>query len=83
MVFSTKKQNKIHIRETKFLNIILFVQKKDSPCPCTYPGCEHHGKCCDCIEHHRIKGQLPACYFSPEEERTYDRSIECYNKNHS
>lgn len=44
-------------------------------CPCTYPGCSRKGICCECIKHHREKGELPACYFSLEAEKTYDRSI--------
>jgi len=44
-------------------------------CNCTY-SCEKHGKCCDCITYHRRNGELPACYFSPQAEKTYDRSIE-------
>ena len=45
-------------------------------CPCTYPGCSKKGLCCECIKHHRKAGELPACYFTKEEEKTYDRSIE-------
>jgi len=45
-------------------------------CNCTYKGCAYHGRCCDCIANHRQAGELPACYFPPEVERTYDRSIE-------
>ena len=48
-------------------------------CNCT-AECPRHGKCCECIEHHRAQGQLPACYFSEEAEKTYDRSIEMYLK---
>jgi len=44
-------------------------------CPCTYSGCPRKGICCECIKHHRVKGELPACYFSKEAEKTYDRSI--------
>jgi len=52
-------------------------QKKNMEiCNCTYSGCSHMGICCECIHYHRIKGQLPACYFSAEAEKTYDRSIE-------
>ncbi|RJS76878.1 hypothetical protein CW712_00485 [Candidatus Bathyarchaeota archaeon] len=43
-------------------------------CPCTYP-CSIKGKCCECIRNHRSHGELPACFFPPEVERTYDRSI--------
>lgn len=45
-------------------------------CPCTYPGCERKGVCCDCLEYHLASGELPACCFSAEAEKTYDRSIE-------
>ena len=45
-------------------------------CPCTYPGCPRKGKCCDCIKYHKERGELPACFFSEEAEKTYDRSIE-------
>lgn len=44
-------------------------------CPCSYPNCPRKGICCQCIRHHREKNELPACYFSPEIEKTYDRSI--------
>lgn len=45
-------------------------------CPCSYPGCPRKGICCECVKHHREKGQLPACYFSADAEKSYDRSIE-------
>jgi len=52
-------------------------------CPCTYPDCPRKGICCECIKHHREKGELPACYFSKEAEKTYDRSIENFIKDYS
>ncbi|MBO4548283.1 MAG: hypothetical protein J5758_03625 [Abditibacteriota bacterium] len=42
-------------------------------CPCTYP-CANHGKCCECVAYHR-PNEAPACFFSKEAEKTYDRSI--------
>ena len=48
-------------------------------CPCTY-DCEKKGICCECIQEHRQNNELPACYFSPETEKTYDRSIERFIK---
>ena len=51
-------------------------------CPCTY-NCELKGRCCECIKHHREAGELPACYFSEEGERTYDRSIGKFIKQES
>jgi hypothetical protein len=44
-------------------------------CNCTYEPCERKGICCECLRYHRGSGELPACYFSPEVERTYNRSI--------
>jgi hypothetical protein len=56
-------------------------QKRNaSRCNCTYAGCSRHAVCCDCIAYHRGSGELPACYFTPEQERTYDRSIGNYLK---
>ena len=49
-------------------------------CPCTYEPCERKGICCECLRYHRDSGELPACYFSPEVERTYNRSIEQFMK---
>lgn len=45
-------------------------------CPCTWPDCPRKGVCCDCLRHHLLKNELPACCFSKEAEKTYDRSIE-------
>lgn len=53
-------------------------------CPCTYPGCGRKGKCCDCLQYHLDRRELPACCFPPEAERSFDRSfskfIEVYGK---
>jgi len=46
-----------------------------SRCTCSYPGCPRHAVCCDCLAYHRGMGELPACCFTPEQERTYDRSV--------
>jgi len=46
-------------------------------CPCTYP-CERKGICCECISYHRKRDELPACYFSRQAEKSYDRSIEAF-----
>jgi hypothetical protein len=51
-------------------------QKKNSrACNCSYPGCSRQGICCECIAYHRAMNELPACYFTAAEERTYNRSI--------
>jgi hypothetical protein len=44
-------------------------------CTCTYEPCSRKGKCCECISLHRGSDELPACYFTPEVERSYDRSV--------
>lgn len=46
-----------------------------SHCNCTYGSCDKKGICCECLHYHRKMGELPACYFTPEVERTFDRSI--------
>ncbi len=43
-------------------------------CNCTY-SCGVKGKCCECVRTHRSHGELPACFFPPQVEKTYDRSI--------
>ncbi|MCX7030361.1 MAG: DUF6485 family protein [Spirochaetes bacterium] len=51
-------------------------QKRNaSRCNCSYPGCSRHAHCCECLAYHRGMDELPACYFTSEQERTYDRSI--------
>ncbi len=44
-------------------------------CNCTYEPCSRKGKCCECIAYHRSSDEIPACYFTPDVERTYDRSV--------
>ena len=44
-------------------------------CSCSYGSCSRQGKCCECIRHHKNNNELPACYFPPEVESTFDRSI--------
>lgn len=45
-------------------------------CNCSYEPCSRKGKCCECVEYHRIRNELPACYFNPQDEATYDRSLQ-------
>jgi len=49
-------------------------------CPCTYEGCPRKGICCECLKHHLQNKELPACCFSKEAERSYDRSFENFAK---
>lgn len=51
-------------------------------CPCTYEPCEKKGVCCECLRYHLERGQLPACLFPPEVERTYDRSLAAFLRLH-
>ncbi|WP_438313778.1 DUF6485 family protein [Candidatus Caldatribacterium sp. SIUC1] len=44
-------------------------------CTCTYLSCAKRGKCCECVAYHRAHGEIPGCFFPPDVERTYDRSI--------
>ena len=44
-------------------------------CACTYEPCEHKGKCCECLDFHIQMQELPACAFTPDVEKTYDRSF--------
>lgn len=52
------------------------IKKNLKNCPCTYKGCERKGRCCECIAYHRKRKELPACYFSVEQEKTYNRTID-------
>jgi len=44
-------------------------------CTCSYPGCPRHALCCECLQYHLDKQQLPGCCFPPPAEKTYDRSF--------
>ncbi|MGE5707991.1 MAG: DUF6485 family protein [Bacteroidota bacterium] len=50
-------------------------------CRCTYP-CPRRGHCCACVRHHRDRGEVPACFFTPEAEQSYDRSVENLSRHH-
>jgi len=50
-------------------------QENKKSCACTY-GCPRSGSCCSCIRYHRSSGGFPACFFSAEAEKRYDRSFE-------
>ena len=51
------------------------LEKNRDDCSCTYTSCSRKGKCCECISYHMKHEELPACAFSPEVEKTYDRSF--------
>jgi len=58
------------------------IEKNKQVCNCTYEPCERKGTCCECLQYHKSKGQLPACFFSPQAEKTYDRSIAKFISSH-
>ena len=51
------------------------IKNNKMKCNCTYP-CSKKGMCCECLLYHKSRGELPACFFSDDVEKTYDRSIE-------
>jgi len=51
------------------------VEENKTICNCTYP-CSKKGMCCECLRSHLRSGEVPACFFPDDVERTYDRSIE-------
>lgn len=53
------------------------IDKNMETCNCTF-SCDKKGKCCDCLTYHRKRGELPACYFPANIERTGERSVEAY-----
>ncbi len=52
-------------------------------CNCTWEPCERKGNCCACIAYHWKSGEVPACLFPDEVEKTYDRSIRRFVQLHS
>ena len=60
------------------------VEQNKEKCNCTYDPCPRKGICCECLTYHWRSGELPACLFPADVERTYDRSlarfIETYQK---
>jgi hypothetical protein len=54
------------------------VERNTARCNCSYSPCSRKGVCCDCLQYHWRAGELPACLFPSDVERTYDRSIETF-----
>jgi len=52
------------------------IEKNKQQCNCTYEPCSRKGICCECLRYHWRSGELPACLFPDDVERTYARSIE-------
>ncbi|MCP4747513.1 MAG: cytosolic protein [Desulfobacteraceae bacterium] len=51
------------------------LEKNKKNCNCSYEPCPRKGICCECLQYHLKKRQLPGCCFSNDAERTYDRSF--------
>lgn len=51
-----------------------------SQCNCSYEPCPRKGVCCECLSYHQRAGELPACFFPDDVERTYDRGIDTFIK---
>jgi hypothetical protein len=49
-------------------------------CNCSYPSCEKKLNCCECLHFHRKAGELPACFFTDEDEKIFDRSVEKFKR---
>ncbi|MBN2141949.1 cytosolic protein [Candidatus Woesearchaeota archaeon] len=52
-------------------------------CNCSYLGCEKKGLCCECLQYHLARRELPACCFPADAEATFDRSFEKFIEVHS
>jgi hypothetical protein len=51
------------------------LRKNQTVCNCSY-SCSKKGICCECLSYHKSRGEVPACFFPDDVEKTYDRSIE-------
>jgi len=54
--------------------------KNAKDCNCSYSFCDKKGKCCLCLKYHRSMGEMPACFFHLDYERTYNRSLSNFLK---
>ena len=50
-------------------------QNNKKNCNCTYEPCSRKGICCECLRYHWSAVELPACFFTDDVEKTYDRSL--------
>jgi hypothetical protein len=50
-------------------------QENLASCSCSYTPCARKGICCECVAYHRKNAELPGCFFPPELEKSYDRSV--------
>ncbi len=47
-------------------------------CSCSYEPCPRKGKCCECVAYHHRMNEIPGCLFTPNGERSYDRSVAAF-----
>jgi len=55
------------------------IEENKVNCNCSY-RCSKKGLCCECLKYHWNLGEVPACFFPDDIEKTYDRSIENFIK---
>ncbi|MBE0461225.1 MAG: hypothetical protein IBX60_06290 [Candidatus Aminicenantes bacterium] len=51
------------------------VKNNTQNCNCTWEPCSRKGVCCECLQYHWSRDELPACFFPDDVEKTYDRSL--------
>jgi len=44
-------------------------------CNCSYEPCAKKGTCCECLQYHLSRQELPACAFPDDVEKSWDRSF--------
>ncbi len=54
------------------------LEENKKKCNCTYPDCPRKGKCCECLRYHLSRNELPACCFSEDVEKAFDRSFDMF-----
>jgi hypothetical protein len=60
----------------------LNIEKNKRDCKCTYEPCARKGFCCECLRYHLRLKEVPACFFTPAGEATFDRSLENFIRCH-
>ena len=41
----------------------------EEKCTCPHTECKRHGKCCECGNFHRERGELPNCFRKKREKK--------------
>jgi len=72
------------MRYVVYIIYVMDCNKKSNlkKCNCTYEPCSRKGNCYECLHYHLAMSELPACCFSKDVERTYDRSFARFVKIH-